>query len=302
MKTTPSALDGTLPGFPLVSPFHRRLSSAGRGWTGIEVARFTGYDEISLSPQPKHHAIIHLNRLPLDLTQRLDGQLRRGRIHSGEVAIIPEGRTWEWSLKGETESDLLPLCLEDAFLREVAQSIDVDPDGLEILPLLSAQDQRIERIGLALKEELEAEGLLGGRIYAESLATALAITLIRDHSCLGRTAARKASREHAGGLSKRALKAATDYIGDNLEKDLTLAEISGAAHMSPYHFSRLFKQSTGLTPHRYVIERRVQRAKELLVGSTLPIAEISILCGFANQSHLNRHFKSVFGVNPKAAR
>ncbi len=302
MTTTPSELGDTLPGFPPVLPHHRRLYGSGREWTGIEAVRFTGFEEVSIPPQPKHHAIIHLNRLPLDLTQSLDGQLRRERVAYGDVAIIPAGRAWEWRLKGETESDLLPLCLEDAFLRKVAQSVDIDPDGLEIVPLLGAQDPRIERIGLALKDELEVEGLLGGRLYAESLATALAITLIRDHSSLARTAARQAVREHAGGLSKRALKDAVDYIGDNLEKDLTLAEIAGAAHMSPYHFSRLFKQSVGLTPHRYVIECRVQRAKELLGGSTLPIAEIALLCGFANQSHLNKHFKRVFGVNPKALR
>lgn len=255
-----------------------------------------------MPPLPKHHAIIYLNRQPLDLTQRLDGQFRKERVHHGEVAVIPAGPHWEWGFKGATESDLLPLCVEDAFLREVAESVEVDPDRVEISPLLGARDERIEQIGLMLKEEVEAEGLLGGRLYAESLATALAITLIRDHSSLGRTAAKNAARERAGGLSRRALKDAVDYIGDNLEKDLKLTDIARAAHLSPYHFSRLFKQSTGLTPHRYVIERRVQRAKELLCSSTLPIAEIALLCGFANQSHLNRHFKRMLGVSPKALR
>ena len=56
-----------------------------------------------------------------------------------------------------------------------------------------------------------------------------------------------------------------NYIGDNLEKGLTLAKMAGAVHMSPYHFSRLFKESTGFTPHHYVIERRVQRAEGRLV-------------------------------------
>lgn len=285
-----------------VSSPRRKLSSSGRGWTGIEVARFIGYDEVSIPALPKHHAVIYLNRQPLDLTQRLDGRLRKKRVHHGEVAIIPAGPQWVWEFKGKVESDLLPLCLEEAFLREVAQSLDVDPDSVEILPLLGTRDPQIERIGLSLEAEVEAEGILGGRLYAESLANALAITLIRDHSSLGRRAAGKAAREHNGGLSKRALKEATDYVGDNLEKDLTLVEIAGAAYISPYHFSRLFKKSTGLTPHQYVIERRLQRAKELLCGSALPVAEIALLCGFANQSHLNRHFKRAFGVNPKALR
>lgn len=68
--------------------------------------------------------------------------------------------------------------------------MDVDPEGMEILPILGSRDPRIEQIGLLLKEEIEAEGLLGGRLCAESLTTALAISLIRDHSSLGRKAAR----------------------------------------------------------------------------------------------------------------
>ena len=192
--------------------------------------------------------------------------------------------------------------IRDTFLREVAQSVEVDPDGIEIVSRLCVPDPQIERIGLSLKAEAEAEGLLGGWFYAESLANALAISLIRNHSSVGRKAARKVAAEHAGGLSKRALKVVIDYIGDNLQEDLTLAEIAGAVHMSPYHFSRLFKESTGLAPHQYVIERRVQRAKELLSNTALPIAEIAFLCGFAHQSHLNRHFKRLLGVNPKALR
>lgn len=280
----------------------RVFTSAGRGWDGIEIVRFTGYDEVSLPPSRKHHAIIHLNRRPLELTQRLDGRLRKERVHCGEVGIIPAGLQWEWGFRGETESDLLPICLEDSFLREVARGVDLDPDRLEIAPLLGTRNPNIERIGLSLKEEIESGGILGGKLYAESLATALAITLIRDHSSLGRTAAGKAGREHNGGLSKRALREATDYIGDNLGRELKLADIASATHMSPYHFSRLFKQSTGLTPHKYVIERRVGRAAELLGGTALPIAEISVVCGFANQSHMTRHFRHLLGVTPKTAR
>jgi AraC family transcriptional regulator len=282
------------------------LSSVGRGWTGIEVARYTGYfGEISLPPFPNNHTVsIHLHRHPLDLMHRLDGRIYEERYHHGDIAIIPPTETpSEWDWRGRVKSDVLNLRLNNALLREVAESVEVDPDSVEIVPRHAVPDPQIEWIGLSLKAEVEAEGLLGGRLFAESLANALAISFIRDHSSLGRKAVRKAARELTGGLSKRALKSAIDYIGDNLaNKDLTLAEVADAAHMSPYHFSRLFKESTGLSPHRYVIERRVQRAKELLRSTALPIAEIALLCGFANQSHLNRHFKRLFGVNPKALR
>lgn len=278
-------------------------TSAERGWNGIQLLRFKGtVEEIAIPPLPSHVVVASLSQHPVDLLQRLDGKLYESSCHQGKITIVPAGTAVEVEYRERVESDVLNLHLGDAFLREVAQSVEVDSDDLEIMLRVGTPAPQIEQIGLSLTAEIEADGLVGSRLYAESLANALAISLIRDHSSLGRKAVRKAAVEHGGGLSKTALKAAIDYVGDNLKKDLTLAEIAGAVHMSPYHFSRLFKQSTGRTPHQYVIERRVRRATELLESTALPIAEIAFLCGFAHQSHLNRHFKRLLGVNPKALR
>jgi AraC family transcriptional regulator len=279
------------------------LTSAGRGWTGIELMRFKGYvEEIALLPFPSHVVVVGLTHYPIYLVHRLGGMLYDKPYRQGDISIVPAGTSVEVEHKERVKNDVLNLHLGDTFLRGVAESVEVDPDGVEIVTRVCTPDPQIERIGHSLTAEVEADGLLGGKLYAESLANALAISVIRDHSSLGRKATRKIAGEHVGGLSRRALKRAIDYIGDNLEKDLTLAELAGTAHMSPYHFSRLFKESTGLTPHQYVIKRRVQRAIELLSSTALPIAEIAFLCGFAHQSHLNRHFKRLLGVNPKALR
>jgi AraC family transcriptional regulator len=284
----------------LPPPMH---TSAERGWNGIQLLRFKGtVEEIAIPPLPSHVVVASLSQHPVDLLQRLDGKLYESRCQQGKITIVPAGTTVEVEYRERLESDVLNLHLGDAFLREVAQSVEVDSDDLEIMLRVGTPAPQIEQIGLSLTAEIEADGLVGSKLYAESLANALAISLIRDHSSLGRRAVRKAAVEHGGGLSKRVLKSAIDYVGDNLKKDLTLAEIAGAVHMSPYHFSRLFKESTGRTPHQYVIERRVRRATELLGSTALPIAEIALLCGFAHQSHLNRHFKRLLGVNPKALR
>ncbi len=280
------------------------LTSVGRGWTGIELLRFKGYvQEIALPPFPSHVVVVGLTYHSVDLVQRLGGKLFEVPCRPGDASIVSAETPVEVEIRERVKSDVLNLLLGDTFLRGVAENVEVDPDGLEIVNRLCVPDPQIERIGHSLKAEAEADGLLGGKLYADSLANALAIHLIRDYSSLGRKAARKVAAEHGGGLSKRALKAAIDYVGDNLaNKDLTLAEMAGAAHMSPYHFSRLFKESTGLAPHQYVIERRVLRARELLSNTALPIAEVALLCGFAHQSHLNRHFKRLLGLNPKALR
>ncbi len=104
------------------------------------------------------------------------------------------------------------------------------------------------------------------------------------------------------GFSKRAISQATDYINENLPRKLTLREIAGAAHMSPHHFSRSFKAATGLSPHQYVVHRRVERAKALLSSTDLTLAEVAKAVGFAGHSHLSSHIRRVLGVSPGALR
>lgn len=263
------------------------------------------HEEMAVPPLPSHVVVVHLGRQPVDLAERLDGRVYEGRSNRGQVAIVPAGLPSEWRIEGRLDTDILHVHLGAAFTRLVTESLEVEPNGLEIVNRLAVSDPQIERLGLLLDAELETGGgLLGGGLYADSLAHALAISVLRHHSSLGKSATKEITRveEYVSGLSKRSLQEAIDYISDNLAKKLTLAEIAGAAHLSPYHFSHLFKRSTGLSPYQYVLGRRVQRAKELLASSSLPIADVALSSGFSSQSHLTRHFKRLVGTNPKVFR
>jgi AraC family transcriptional regulator len=92
-----------------------------------------------------------------------------------------------------------------------------------------------------------------------------------------------------------------DHIDCHLESKLSLGELAAMAHFSPFHFARLFKQSTGVAVHQWVIERRVLRSRQLLEEGELTIAEVASVVGFADQSHLARHFKLRFQVTPRQA-
>jgi AraC family transcriptional regulator len=102
--------------------------------------------------------------------------------------------------------------------------------------------------------------------------------------------------------SEHKLKESIEYINENIDKPLTLTEVSRAAGISPFHFSRLFKQSNGLAPHQYIIKGKIERAKNLLAETDLPISSIAYGIGFANQSHFTTVFSKLVGVTSKAYR
>jgi AraC family transcriptional regulator len=105
-----------------------------------------------------------------------------------------------------------------------------------------------------------------------------------------------------GGLPECRLRRVAQYVQDNLHRDLRLAELSGLVHMSPYHFARLFKRSTGVSPHRFLVQRRIEQARALLAAQTLPIAEIARSVGFRTPSHFATIFRRISGITPSVDR
>jgi AraC family transcriptional regulator len=132
------------------------------------------------------------------------------------------------------------------------------------------------------------------RMYGEGLSTALAAHLLREYG-----AAVLEPKRQYGGLPRAKLVRALEYIQDQLDTDLTVSGIAQAVGLSPYHFTRLFKESTGQSPHQYVVDARVREAKELLTTGKFTISEAAHHLGFADQSHLTRHFRRLFGLPPK---
>jgi AraC family transcriptional regulator len=277
------------------------LSSRDRGWRGIEAVRFRGrLRGESVIPHTHHVAMVYLGR-PLEMRAKMGSRDQYRHLVEGDVTILPAGLPSQWGWRGDWSVDCLHMYLEPSFLEEVSVSTGVDAAGVEIKNVFGVRDPQVEQVGKSLLSELEDGGLMGD-LYAQSLTNVLMIHLLRHHSSLGRRDARKIEREYKGALSKRALRSVTDYVGDNLVHDLTLEELAGIAHMSPYHFSRLFKRSTGLSPHQYVVRKRVERAKELLTNTDLSLHEVALSVGFADQSHLSRYTKRLLGVSPKSLR
>jgi AraC family transcriptional regulator len=141
-------------------------------------------------------------------------------------------------------------------------------------------------------------GEAGGALAAESLANVLAVYLIRHV-----LAPRRPTRRRDGTLPRGRLRAVIEYIEEHLAASPTLEQMAAVARLSSYHFARQFKTATGVSPHQYVIDRRVERARQLLrAGTDLSLAEIAAHAGFSDQSRFTHHFKRLVGVTPRQFR
>ncbi len=221
----------------------------------------------------------------------LDGRFRREEVVQGDVVVVP-ANTGHWA-QWNTAGGVILLGFEPAVFTHAIYEM-VAPEQVALMPHFAKPDPLICQLGLTLKAELESSGL-GSRLYAETIANLLAVHLLQHYS-----AQKPIIKDYTGGLPKYKLQQVMDYINAHLDQPLGLTELAEVVHMSPGYFSRLFKQSIGLAPHQYLIQCRVKRAKQLLGKGGLTIAEVAYKVGFANQGHLNYHFKRLVGITPKA--
>ena len=209
------------------------------------------------------------------------------------------------------------MSLEPRFVDRVAHSVfNLSPGQYRLALGERTADAVITNIvGVLSREVVRREP--GGRLYAESLANILAVHLLRNYAQCpdGKlleacsqpeeaTLAAKDERAGRGGSHPRAVAEAVRFIQDNYARDVSLNDIAEAVHLSPFHVARLFKQALGISPHQYLIQVRVHSARSLLLAGSggRSLAEVATAVGFADQSHLTRHFKRLLGLTPKQLR
>ena len=263
-------------------------------WNGIRLGHWCAPPgEVLERTRPDHEINIPISGNFTSRKHTASGRNRRDSANSGNVCIVPAGQPiavrWRDAVEGVT------LSLSPSLLA-CAASVDDPRTQVEIVETYGAEDHLIRQIGLALLAEARASEPVG-RVYAESLAQTLALHIIKHYSVT-----RRAPEMFRGGLTGYNLRRAKEFINEHLDQDLTLAGIAESVGLSQFHFARAFKLTTNTTPQQYLTERRVQRAKQLLSESDLPLVEVSVRAGFKSQSHFTTLFRRFTGTTPKVWR
>jgi AraC family transcriptional regulator len=275
----------------------RPTTSDGLGWSGLRAEHLSNPPDAEVDvPPTTHHWLIYHPSHATTFSLRFAGRERTEAEPLGSLTIIPAGYPTRWRWRGAADS--VHVLVEPWLLARVgAEALDLNPDRIEVPPVHDLSHAHLRDTVLALDAEMRAGGP-GGRLLAESLGNVLAVHLLRHFGVPG-----SVNPQPGGVLPRHKLGAVVEYIEAHLDAELSLDRLAAVAHVSPYHFARLFKHSTGLPPHQYVIARRVERAKELLRDrDRLPLAEVATEVGFADQSHFTRHFRRLVGITPRHFR
>lgn len=206
----------------------------------------------------------------------------------GEINLLPAGTSAEWF--EDAPIDTVEVRVPASLMQLAAAEMGLDPAHAGVDPQCQFRDPQIEHIAWALEAEYRA-GSRNGLVYAESLGIALAVHLLARYRAAG-------PPRFTTGLSSSQLGRVTEYIETSLDQDLSLLRLARVAGVSVSHFRALFRRSMGLPVHEYVIQRRVERARSLLLLGDRPASEVALEAGFSHQSHMARCMRRVLGVTP----
>ncbi len=271
------------------------LSSRDRNWENIVVEQFQHPAGEGRTYYNNEHAIcMSLAPRPVRLLQTQGDKTNRGLYVKGDLSITPGGMPF--FARWDSDDRFMQIRISSYFLQSVAEeTLNTNPDCLEVISEFKTRDPQIEAMSMMLLSELKEN--LGAKLYIDSLVNVLAVHLLRRYST---TQPRLAIYE--GGLSERQLLQVLEYINEYLDREIKLANLARLLDMSQFHFSYLFKRSLGIPPYQYLLQQRIERAKELLKQKERSIMDIALECGFNSHSHLSKQFRQLTGMTPKAYR
>ena len=267
------------------------LCSDASGWQGALIRRWSETPPDMEQPRlDRPYVVLHQGGAKR-VTRRGDGPALT--VVAGDAAItsVSAGVAHSWSTEGPI--GFAHLYLPPAAIgRTIQEQFDRDPRSVEMNDCVAADSPLLKALFLGMLAQVEAPGV-ASRMVLDTLLQSFVVQLLCERSTLG-----SATPLAPHSLAPRRLRRVLDFIEANLADDLELDDLASVAGSSRFHFSRAFRDATGFPPYRYLVHRRIDAAKTLLLEGDLPISEISAKCGFKSSAQFSVMFKQVFGSTP----
>jgi AraC family transcriptional regulator len=226
--------------------------------------------------------------------------VRRSGDGKNEKCLAKAGTAWTGPVGFMEKAELseaiscLHVCLPPALIEHSALAdYCIDASLIELAFVGGLADPLLVTFARAFEGLLDKPPMPTNRLFVDGLTTALAAYLIANY-----TVDRWKPSTAAQKLDERRLKRVTDYVDAHYAEPIPLERLAAEAYLSPFHFSRLFREATGLTPHRYVTERRVRAAQEALALDRATLLEVAVDHGFGSQDNFTRVFRRSTGLTP----
>jgi AraC family transcriptional regulator len=269
--------------------FAPEFSSEHAGWESLAFYGWRGRcEEAAFEPFEEPVIVYHVGgaqTVPVRV-----GRHWRSRTHPGLLTIIPPATRIDWDIRGEVHSRSIHL--GSKFFSSATGEVTA---GAELRFRCGVQDPLLTSAIEALERELRVPREHGS-LYADSVSDLMALHLLRD---TGKAIVLPPRR---GVLSAKALQRVLDRIEGSIEHGISLQALADEAALSRSHFSAAFRESTGVSPHRYLTQRRLVRARELLSTTAISLADVALRCGFSSQAHFTQYFHRENGVTPSQFR
>ena len=207
---------------------------------------------------------------------------------AGDLGMLPRQK---WV--GLMTVPMLQISISDAALMAASDGANGE---VELRPHRKFADPRLGALVAAVNAEMLA-GFPGGRLFLDSVEQAIAIALVNGHAVR-----RRPVQINRGGLGSARFRRVKELVHAKIDDDLSLDEMAQSVGLSTAHFARMFRKSTGETPHQFVLRERVERAKAMLRAPDARILDVAMACGFKTQQHFAQVFRDVCGVRPKEYR
>jgi AraC family transcriptional regulator len=272
------------------------LSSRCAGWRGIYFERrHDGQFSTEPHVMQKHYLMVKLNARS-EATRIADGRVVKEAQQRGSTAYVPHGCPHQ-VIYPKSMGELFFISLDPEVVVAVAEQMDPPVRFAGHPVYANSIDPLVTAIGLELDRDLQ-EGNLHGPLLADAAAHMLAAHLIR--LCRGRPSTREPPARLR--LSEARLRAVAEFVDANLDQPIRLVDMAAQAGLSKYHFCRAFRVATGLPPHRFVLARRIEVARQRLRNCALSIQEVAFSVGFADAGQFSKRFRKATGISPSEFR